>query len=140
MNEWLKWALGFLCVSFIALKIFCTIWIAIQLRRKWRSCPEFWSIDWLDIVLRIEQEFCVEILAADFETIPSEARVEITAGQLWEVVSRKMTAKGFVVSQDGWERLKMVISEALNVRPAKIALYSRLYSDLGMIYGIVYDG
>jgi hypothetical protein len=136
VGDWLWWRLGYLCGAFVVVKLLGTLWCFTELRRKWRSVPELWALDWLDIVYRVEHEFGVTLVAADFEVLPKDARAELTAGQLWEIVVARQRAAGATMPADGWARLAVALSEALNVRPSRIASGSRLYADLGMILGI----
>jgi acyl carrier protein len=136
MAEWVAWMLGFVCIGLAVLKLAGGLWCLVELHRKWRSIPEFWSIDWLDIVFRVQREFGVVLSAHDFEDWTVEARLSLTAGQLWELVGGKLTRTGSDVPADGWPRVVTVLAEALNVKPARITPESRLYGDLGMTRGI----
>jgi hypothetical protein len=132
----LCWLFGPLCGLLALLQFVAGMWFLIELRRKWRSVPEFWSVDWLHIIHHLKQAFGVTLTSRDFETMPAEVRGTLTAGQLWEVVVSKLMAAGHAVPADGWERAVGAISEALNVKPRRIAPDSRLYMDLGMAYGL----
>jgi hypothetical protein len=136
MGEWLGWAIGSICGAFIVFKFVAGAWCLIDLRRKWRAVPELWGVDWLDIVYRVEREFGVSLTAGDFAEWPEEMRIGLTAGQVWELVASKLRAGGSVVPDDGWGLVVGVLSDALNVRPERIAPESRLYADLGMVYGL----
>jgi len=90
------------------------------------------DVAWLDIVYRVEKAFEVTLTAEDFAAMTAENRVSLTAGALWELIVAKQRPIGVSIAADSWERLTMVLSEALNVRPNRIAAESHLYSDLGM--------
>jgi hypothetical protein len=121
--------------AFTAAKVVAVCWCLVALRQKWRSVPELRAADWLAIVYRLEREFGVTLTATDFEGWPAAARVGLTAGQLWELVAAKARAVGRVVPAEGWDRVARALAEALSVRRRRIAPGSRLYADLGMIYG-----
>jgi hypothetical protein len=132
-----EWFTGTICMSLIAAQIISLIWCAIELRKNWWSTSEFWGVDWLDIVCRVEREFGVSLTAADFADWSPEARAALSAGQLWELVEAKRATVAIAGSPAGWPRLAVVLSEALNVPIDRIDLHSRLYGDLGMVRGIV---
>ncbi len=136
MGEWSGYVCGSVCVSLAVLlavmQFIGGIWCFIEFRRKWRSVPELWTIDWLDIVHRVEREFRVMLSAADFEGWAVEARLGLTAGKLWELITAKHKQTGIEVTTNGWERLVVLLSEALNVKVSRINPNSRLYTDLGM--------
>jgi hypothetical protein len=134
MAEWLFSVLGFICGAFAIAQFIVVIWCFVDLRRKWRPVPELWGIDWLDIVYRLERDLGVAPTAADFEELSASARIELTAGQLWELLATKIRAGGSELPPDGWERVVAVLSESLNVNRRRIAPDSRLYADLGMVY------
>jgi hypothetical protein len=132
MNQWFEWVLGSICGLLAVLQFLAVIWCQVALRRKWRTTPEFWTIDWLGIVARIEREFGVALTVADFEDLSTRARIDLTAGQLWELVAGRLRARGSAVPRSGWARLVDELAAALNVKPWKIGIGSRLYADLGM--------
>jgi hypothetical protein len=132
MVAWLGW----ICGGLAALYLIAGCWCLIELLRKWRSAPELWGIDWLDIVYRLERAFGVALTGADFARVPAEVRAELTAGQLWEIVADRVRATEAEVPADGWERVVMILSEALSVRPEQIAPDSRLFADLGAVRGL----
>jgi hypothetical protein len=132
MDEWLGWV----CGAVAAMQFIAACWCFLELHRKWRSVPELWGVDWLDIVYRMEREFGITLTAADFESQHAAARVALTAEQLWELVKAKIMAADGEVPADGWDRVVAVLAEALTIKPSRIAPGSRLYADLGMIYGI----
>jgi hypothetical protein len=136
MGEWLGWVLGWACGAAVAMQFVAACWCFLELHRNWRSVPELWGVDWLDVVYRLEWEFGVTLAAVDFEDHPATARVALTAGQLWELVRATIMTADREVPADGWERVVKVLAEALTVKPRRIAPGSRLYADLGMIYGI----
>jgi len=136
MIEWLGPAFGYTCMALAVLKFVAGGWCLIELRRKWRAVPELWGIDWLDITYRVERAFRVTVTAADFRAWPAEARLGLTAGQLWELVACKLRTTESELPRDGWDRVAVVLSEALNVRAGSIVPESRLYADLGMVYGL----
>jgi hypothetical protein len=136
MSKLLCWVLGSACLGFTVVKLIGGLWCLLEFQRKWRPVPELWSIDWLGIVYRLEREFGVTITAADFAGLSAEARVALTAGELWELVTAKMTAGNADLAAEGWERLVTILAEALNVPPRRIAPGSRLYADLGMMQGL----
>ena len=136
MGEGLGCLLGWACVAVAVAKMLAGWWCLVELRRRWRSVPELWSVDWLDIVYRLERDLGVTLTAADFEGQPTTARLALTAGQLGELTTAKIRAAGREVPADGWERVVVALAEALNVKPRRITRGSRLYADLGMIYGL----
>ena len=136
MDGWLWSVLGWICGTFVVVKIIAGCWCFAELRREWRAVPELWGVDWLDIVFRLEREFGVKLTAADLVGWPPAARVALTAGQLWMLVAMKITATGRETPANGWERAVAAFAEALNVKRNRIAPSSRLYADLGMIDGI----
>jgi hypothetical protein len=133
VSEWLWWVFGSLCWVLAALQIIGGCWVLIEWHRKWRPVRELWSIDWLDIVYRLERDFGVTFTAGDFEGWSAETRVALTAGQLWEMVAAKLRDAGTESPPDGWERVVAVLSDALNVKPRQVTPASRLYADLGMV-------
>ena len=136
MGTCLGWGLGSVCVAFALFKFVGGIWCVSILHRKWRSVPELWGLDWLDIVDRVEREFGVELVAADFVSWSVAARTGITAGQLWQLVATKLQVSGRPAATNGWERIVLLLCEALNLKPARVVVQSRLYADLGMFDGI----
>lgn len=126
MFEWLGW----LCMALPVLQVIGVVWCLFDLRRK--SVPELWGLDWLDVLYRIEHEFGAAFERSDFEAIPAEARSQLTAGQLWDLVAAKLRQSGRPVPEDGWDRVVAVLSESLNLRRDRIAPDSRLYEDLRM--------
>jgi hypothetical protein len=136
VRELLWWVFGFVCVAIAVLKVIATVWILIDLNRKWRTIPELWGVDWLDIVYRIERAFGVSLTASDFQHWTPDARVGLTAGQLLELVAHKLEAAGKELPADCWNRLVLVLGDALNIRAHRIRTESRLYADLSMGYGI----
>ncbi len=78
----------------------------------------------------------VPITASDFQVCASDARYSLTAGQLWDLIAAKLWATSAGVPADGWQRVVVALSEALNVKPWRITSDSRLYADLGMLYGV----
>jgi hypothetical protein len=95
-----------------------------------------WGLDWLDIVWRLERQFAIHLRGADFERFSAEERNGLTAGRLWDVVVEKMRTAGIEVPGDALARVVVALSEALNVDVERIAPDSRLYADLGMLYGV----
>jgi hypothetical protein len=130
------WGLGLAFGLFAAVKFAAVGWCMLELHRKWRSIPELWGLDWLDIVCRLERTYGVLVTAADFAALSPDARWGLTAGRLWEVVTARLRAVNAPIPADGWERIVTVLSEALNVKPERIAPESRLSADLGMWYGL----
>jgi hypothetical protein len=136
MQMWV-WLLVFgTLAAFATVRYICVVWCLIQLRRKWRSVPELWGIDWLDVVYRIERELGVTVTASDFEVLPADERIALTAGRLWEMVATKIRASGAETPADGWERFVAALSKALQVKSTRVTPASRLYADLGMLYGL----
>jgi acyl carrier protein len=136
MRDWVWWVSSAVCGALVVAQILGVITCLFRLRRTWRSAPELWSLDWLDIVYRIESEFGVVLAAADFEALPPTARAELTAGQLWEVVAAKLATAGTSEPADGWQRVVAILSQSLNVPSERITPSARLYADLGMMYGL----
>ncbi len=132
MPTWLDWLLSYACPAAAVLCFLGAFWVLWNCFRKWRSVPELWSIDWLDIIDRVKREFGVTLTAADFEPLSRKERAELTAGQLWEAIQTRLRAADSVVPADGWQRLVVTVTEAINVRPERVAPGSRLYADLGM--------
>jgi acyl carrier protein len=116
----------------IILKATCIL----ALLRHWQSVPELWGIDWMDVVWRLERELRVKLTGSDFEQFTAEERSGLTAGQLWEVVVDKLRQVGIEIPENGWERLVGALCEALNVDAKQVNPDSRLYADLGMLYGV----
>jgi hypothetical protein len=87
-------------------------------------------------VFRVERELGVSLTVADFEGWSPDARAALTAGQLWELVASKLRAGGAAVPAGGWDQVVALLSEALNVRAGRIRAESRLYAELGMVYGL----
>jgi hypothetical protein len=107
----------------------------VELHRKWRSIPELWGIDWLDLTCRIHHEFGVELTGADFERWSPQQRIALTAGQLWELVQERLTQDVYVaMGSSGWDRFVKLVSGALVVKQHRITAASRLHVDLGMTY------
>lgn len=136
MGAWLWWALSYICPAIAVLKVAGGVCCIVELRRKWRATPEFWGLDWLEVVYCVEREFGVTLTAADFVAWSADARVGLTAGQLWELIANKLRVADAAVPADGWERVVSALSEALYVRANRISAESRLYADLGMVYGL----
>lgn len=136
MADWLCSGFIWLCVIFAIFQVIGRIWLGLYLYRHWRTVPELWCLDWADIVFRLERDFGVTLSSTDFEGLSPNARLALTAGQLWEMVAAKLSSAGTELPPDGWAQLVAVLSEALNVKPKRIVPESRLYADLGMIYGI----
>jgi hypothetical protein len=111
-------------------------WCHLVLRRHWRSVPELWGIDWLDVVWRLEREFKLKLTGSDFERFTAEERTGLTAGQLWYTVAGKLRQTGIEVPGNGWERSIVALCEALNVDAERVNPDARLYADLGMLYGV----
>jgi hypothetical protein len=135
MGQWLERAMFFVCAALAIVQCIGFIWCTVERRRKWRAAPELWGLDWLDIVYRVEREFSITLVGADFGGWARDARVELTAGQLWELVVAKVRAADTAVPADGWPRLVTNLSEALNVKPQHVNPDSRLCADLGLILG-----
>lgn len=94
--------LGFVLICLLfALQFGGRIWFAWLLHRHWALVPELYGIAWLDIVFRLERAFGVSLKGSDFETIPPDSRVELSAGQLWEVVAAKLQSAGKSLPLDG---------------------------------------
>jgi hypothetical protein len=136
LGELLWWGLASLCAAVAVLQLVGRVWCLVELQRKWRAAPELWGIDWLDVVYRVEWAFGVALTAADFEGWPPDERAGLTAGQLRELVIGKLRAAGAEAPADSWDRVVALLSEALNVRASRIVPGSRLYADLGMVYGL----
>src|SRR4051812_6835559 len=112
MEVWAGRVLGLACAAVVLVKVLGTLALFLTLRRKWRSVPELWGLDWLDIVYRVEQAFGVVLVAADFEGLSTAARVELTAGQLWEVIGARLASVGSSAPPDGWPQLVTILAEA----------------------------
>jgi len=136
VSEWLSCVILSLFVAVAVVGITLNASCLLVLRRHWRSVPELWGIDWLDVVWRLEQELKVELTGSDFERFTADERMGLTAGQLWEVVVDKLRQTGIQTPGNGWERLVVALCEALNVDANQVNAGSRLYADLGMLYGL----
>lgn len=79
MAEWAEWTIASLCGAFSVVQLLGTLWCVVEFHRRWRSVPELWALDWLDIVYRVEHEFGVALAAADFKGLPAEKRAALTA-------------------------------------------------------------
>jgi hypothetical protein len=134
MGEWVQYLAGSICLLLAAAQLAAGLWAFTELRKR-RSVPEFFGLDWLDIVFRVERQFGVSLTVRDFECFPPEALRVLTAGQLWDAISAKLQTAGREVPLDGWEQIVAALSEALNVKAKRITSGSRLYADLGMQYG-----
>jgi hypothetical protein len=136
VGAWLEWMIFPCLVTWAIAQILGKAWCLLQLRRHWRSAPELWGIDWLDIVFRLEREFGVRLTGTDFAQFSAHERITLTAGQLWKVVAGKRQNGGNNRPKDGWERVVTTLGEALNVDSERVLPSSRLYADLGMFAGI----
>jgi acyl carrier protein len=136
MGEWFWDGMIALLAVYCAVSLFCTAWCLLELRRNWRSAPELWGLDWLDVVWRLERELGVHLTGADFGRFSVEERGQITAGRLWDVAIERLRIAGTEVPGDGLERVVKSLCEALNVDAERITPDSRLYEDLGMPYGM----
>lgn len=134
MGDWIGYVFGSICGLIAVLQFLMGVYFMIEINRKWRNVPEFWSIDWVDIVLRLKHTFGVVLTGSDFEEMSAKARYGLTAGQLWEQVQLKLQADGREVPVDGWEKVVAQLAEALNVKPERITPDSTLYGDLDMRY------
>jgi hypothetical protein len=123
-------------VTLAVAKFLLGAWCLLELYRHWRSAPELWGIDWLDVVWRLERGFRVDLTEADFAHFSANERMALTAGQLWEVVVDKCRSAGIEAPANSWERVVTALCEALNVDAERVAPSSRLYADLGMLEGI----
>ena len=136
MGEWAGWLCGSVCVAFAVLKFVGGLYTFLLFRRKWRTVPELWALDWLDIVYLVERDFGVLLVAADFEGLSPAARQGLTAGQVWGVIAARLVAVGSSVPPDGWARLVTILTRSLNVKPEQVTHGSRLYADLDMTRGL----
>jgi hypothetical protein len=136
MGEWLGGLLWWVFVFLAILQIALRVWCLIELQRKWRSLPELWGLDWLDVVYRVQRALGVPLTAADFVDLSDKARRALTAGQLWERIASHLGATGRPVPANGWDQVVGALSEALNVDHDRISPNSRLYADLGMRPGL----
>lgn len=132
MPEWFKCLLLVAFLTLCAARTLTQIWCLAELR-KWRTVPELRGIDWLDIVYRLERDLGVRVSASDFENLQGVERINLSAGQLWELAAAKLRSSGRQVPSDGWERVVATLSEALNVRRTRVTPSSRLFADLGMV-------
>jgi hypothetical protein len=100
-----------------------------------RASPPFlWSLDWADVLLRLEREFGITFCPGDFRNLERQPFPDITAGELLAVVYRKIWDTGHPAPADSWQRLAGALGEALNVSPPSIMCETRLCADLGMEY------
>jgi hypothetical protein len=90
------------------------------------------GVDWFDIRFRLERRFGVGIEYADFDHLTSRGRADLTAGDLYEVLCKRIRAVGRRVPYSCWNGLRRDLAEALNVSPFSIRQESRLARDLGM--------
>lgn len=127
-------AVGHLTGAFAGLKVVGSAWCLFELR-KWRATPEFWALDWIDTVFRIQTVFGVRLTATDFQDWTAAERADLTAGQLWNVIVRKLPEANTPIPIEGWQLLAAALSAALCVPTNRISTESRLYADLDMIYG-----
>lgn len=121
--------LGWLCGGVAFLQFIGGLLAVYSLCRK--SVPEFWGIDWIDILFRIESALDIEFHPADFRKFRRQTNDEITAGELFEIVEAKLAEVGRP-TYGAWGRMKIAIHEALNVSPRAVRRDSRLYADLRM--------
>ena len=73
MGEWLGWTCVAIMMALPIMQLVGRIF-SIKFRREWRAVLELWCLDWLDINVRVEREFGVELAAPDFESGSVEAR------------------------------------------------------------------
>jgi hypothetical protein len=104
-------------------------WYVLE-RKSLRSF--LWSIDWADVLLRLEREFRITFYPDDFRHLEKQQPPDITAGELFAIMRRKVWDTGHPAPADGWQRLTGALSEALNVPASSILCESRLRADLAM--------
>lgn len=90
------------------------------------------GVDWLDIRFRLERRFDVRIELTDFAHLRGRDRADLTAGELFEVVCRRIRATGRDVPPSAWNGVRLELAQALNVSPLGIRRESWLVADLGM--------
>jgi hypothetical protein len=125
---------GWLCVGPVM-----ALWLVqvVSLLYCWHALRQkspriLWCIDWIDILFRLEREFGITFCPSDFQHLVSQQPPDITAGELFAIVRRKVWDTGRPVPADGWQRLTGNLSQALNVEASPILCDSRLRADLGM--------
>ncbi|HKI38239.1 MAG TPA: hypothetical protein VKA46_40670 [Gemmataceae bacterium] len=127
--------LGLLCLSLLAVLatlqflagLYC--WYVLE-----RTTPRylFWTIDWADVLVRLEWEFGITFCPDDFRHLERQQPPDITAGELFAIVRRKVWDAGRPAPADSWRRLSQALGEALNVPAPSLLCESRLRADLGM--------
>src|SRR5262245_44197833 len=128
MADWAGWLCSGLFAALAVLQFLGGLYCWYSLCRK--SVPALWSIDWIDVLFRLEKEFRICFCSDDFRHIQDEA--DITAGELFAIVCRKVQEAGRPVPFGSWQRIRLVLHEALRASPWRIRRESRLRADLRM--------
>jgi hypothetical protein len=127
-DGWLGWLCFGPCIVLATVQFFGGLYCWYALSRK---SPGIRSIDWLDVLWRLEGHFRICFRPDDFPHW-RERLSEVTAGELFDVVCRKVQQAGRTFPYGGWHKLRLVLHEALNVPPSRVRRESRLCADLGM--------
>jgi hypothetical protein len=121
----------FLAAVFQHVGMLYAIW---ALRTK--AVPCLWGIDWLDVVWRLERRFGICLDATDFQYLAEQGQDDVTAGEVYAVVCRKLWDANRPIPAGGWNGVRIDLHEALHVRPFSVRRSSLLIRDLGMLRGI----
>lgn len=90
------------------------------------------GLDMMDIVFRLERRFGVRLEIANFDHLRDPRRTDLTAGELFDVVSSSIQAVGRPVPANCWNGVRLELAKVLYVSPLGIRRESRLSGDLGM--------
>lgn len=90
------------------------------------------GVDWLDVRLRLERRFGVRIEYADFDHLIGREQADLTAGELYDALCKRIRNAGRPVPHSCWNGVRLDLAEALNVSPLSIRRENRLARDLGM--------
>jgi hypothetical protein len=90
------------------------------------------GIDFLDIEFRIEKEFGIALQVSDLNSVSdARDRSDITAGELHFIIGCKLRESGRPVPRSIWNKVRIVLSQALGVSPHSIKPESWIIKDLG---------
>jgi hypothetical protein len=90
------------------------------------------GVDWFDVRFRLERRFGVRIEYADFPDRTGGERADLTAGELYDVLCKRIRIARRPVPYGCWNGLRLDLADALNVSPLSIRREIRLSNDLGM--------
>ncbi len=91
------------------------------------------GIDVLDITLRLEQRYGIQVTPSDWESaLQRRDPSDVTAREIHQIVMTKLSEAGKPVPRSCWNGVRLALSESLGKSPSKIRPASRLIKDLGM--------